>query len=113
MEPQTTSKPWGAFRQFTHNESTTVKVLFVRAGEAFSLQTHAHREEFWKVLSGTPRITIGDVTTRAKAGDEFSIAAGTAHRIEAEGADAEILEIARGAFDEDDIIRLQDKYGRV
>lgn len=113
MEPHTTSKPWGEFRQFTHNEPTTVKTLLIKKGESLSLQYHANREEFWKVLSGTPRITIGEDVVEAKTGDEFTISANMPHRIEAVGADAEILEIARGAFDEEDIIRLEDKYNRV
>ncbi|MFZ4500320.1 MAG: phosphomannose isomerase type II C-terminal cupin domain [Minisyncoccia bacterium] len=113
MEPQTTQRPWGEFRQFTHNEPVTVKLILVKAGECLSLQHHTHREEFWRVLSGTPRITIGERVVEAKAGDEFTISATVAHRIEAVGADTELLEIARGVFDEEDIVRLEDKYGRV
>ncbi len=113
MEPQTTIKPWGEFREYAHNEQVTVKTLLVKAGECISLQQHAHREEFWRVLSGTPRITIGESVVEAVAGDEFTISAATQHRIEALGGDAELLEIARGIFDEEDIVRLEDSYGRV
>lgn len=112
IQPETTEKPWGSFRRFTLNELSTVKVLHVRAGEEFSLQHHGHRAEFWRVLKGSPSITIGDATVIAKEGDEFTVPAKTNHRIAAEGSDAEILEISLGEFDEGDIERVEDKYGR-
>ncbi len=112
IKPETTEKPWGSFRQFTLNELSTVKILTVRAGEEFSLQHHGHRAEFWRVLKGSPSITVGENTITAKEGDEFTVPANTNHRIAAEGSDAEILEVSLGQFDEGDIKRVEDKYGR-
>ena len=112
MEPKTTVRPWGNFRQFTHNEPTTVKILTVNTGEAFSLQYHHHRREFWRVLSGDPHITVGEKTTVAKPGDEFLIKEEEKHRITAGKEPAVILEVAFGAFDEADIVRTEDRYGR-
>ncbi|MES2436904.1 MAG: phosphomannose isomerase type II C-terminal cupin domain [Patescibacteria group bacterium] len=112
MKSSTTDKPWGSFTQFTHNELSTVKTIFVKAGEQLSLQTHAKREEFWKVISGTPTLTIGEEHIEAQPGDEFTIPAGLQHRIATTQENALILEISTGDFDENDIIRLEDKYGR-
>lgn len=105
-------KPWGNFRQFTHNEATTVKILSVNPNTSLSLQYHNHREEFWRVLSGNPIIMISDKKINAKAGDEFVIKKKEVHRIETKNEGAQILEIAYGNFDEEDIIRLEDEYGR-
>lgn len=112
QKPFDEQRPWGSFRQFTAGEPSTVKILFVRRGEEFSLQHHAKRSEFWRVLSGTPRITVGNEVFDAHPGDEFEIAIGTSHRISAPNDDIECLEISSGEFDEQDIVREQDKYGR-
>lgn len=105
-------RPWGNFKQFTHNSPSTVKIIFVKKGEAFSLQYHNDRTEFWKILSGTPEVTIGKSTINAKRGDEFEIPPKTNHRVRSGDVDTEILEISFGEFKEDDITRLEDKYGR-
>ncbi|MEI7777534.1 MAG: phosphomannose isomerase type II C-terminal cupin domain [bacterium] len=110
------SKPWGGFEQFVMNEKVTVKILIVKAGEAFSLQKHANRSEFWKVLEGNPTIQVGNKIEEAFVGDEFFINENELHRISVEAENqtpAKILEIAFGDFDESDIVRLEDKYGRV
>lgn len=112
LKPLTEKRPWGGFREFIKNEKATVKVLFVKKGEIFSLQKHFYRNEFWRILVGNPDVTIGGKTTRAKAGDEFEIPPETEHRIQASSDDVEILEISRGKFDEADIVRIDDKYGR-
>lgn len=112
LNPFTEERPWGFFREFTENDKGTVKIIFVRKGEAFSLQSHEHREEFWRVLSGNPDIMVGDKTKRARKGDEFDIQPKTDHRISAPIDDVEVLEISRGEFGEDDIVRIEDKYGR-
>ena len=92
-------KPWGGFETFALNEPVTVKILFIKKGEALSLQQHRHRDEFWRVLSGNPNIVVGEEATAAKTGDQFEIPRETNHRIEAASGDAEILEISRGEFD--------------
>ncbi len=110
--PFTEEKPWGWFREFVKNEAVTVKIIFVKKGEVFSLQTHQQRDEFWRILSGDPDITVGDKTVRAKPGDEFEVLREIEHRIEALDNDVEVLEISKGEFDENDIVRIEDKYGR-
>ena len=107
------SFPWGTEDLFVMNKLATVKLLNIRAGEAPSLQYHHHRDEFWKIISGPPDIIIGDETFHSKIGQEFKIPAMTKHRIMATDNDAIVLEISTGEFDENDIVRLEDKYGRV
>jgi mannose-6-phosphate isomerase-like protein (cupin superfamily) len=113
MNPETTKKPWGSFTRYTNNEVSTVKILCVNKGEEFSLQYHNKRSEFWKIIKGTPLITHGEEKIHAREGDEFFIDVGVKHRISAPENDVEVLEISKGEFDENDIVRIEDKYGRV
>ncbi len=111
-KPYRETRPWGEFVEYTRNTPSTVKIITVNAGEAFSLQTHAHRDEYWRVISGSGSITIGDETIPAVPGDGHFVSRGTAHRIEAGGSPVTILEISFGDFDEGDIVRIEDRYGR-
>ncbi len=113
MDSVTTKRPWGSFTRFTNNEPSTVKLLYIKKGEEFSLQYHTHREEFWKIISGNPEIVIGEKTEHPQEGEEFLIAPNVHHRISAPQNDVVVLEISEGQFDEDDIVRLEDKYNRV
>lgn len=106
-------RPWGNYERFTLNEATTVKIITVEPGEAFSLQMHAHRSEWWRILSGRGVVTVGMDTHQAEAGNAFFIGEGTNHRAQADTATPLVfLEIAFGEFDEHDITRLEDRYGR-
>jgi mannose-6-phosphate isomerase len=107
------TRPWGNFERFTLNEPSTVKIITVNAGQTFSLQQHAHRDESWRILSGAGLITVGEKQTRVRPGDEFFVARGTKHRAEAGPQGLQFLEIAKGSFDEADITRFEDRYGRV
>lgn len=105
-------RPWGDFERFTLNEKTTVKIITVNAGEAFSLQTHGHRDEFWRVLRGSGVIRLGDIDHDAHEGDVFFSPRQTQHRALGGPEGLTFLEIAFGEFDENDIQRLDDRYGR-
>lgn len=105
-------RPWGSFRRFTKNQPSTVKIIHVNPEKQLSLQYHNNREEFWRVLDGNPTIIIGDAETLAKPGDEFIVPQTAHHRIKANDQPVRILEIAFGDFDEQDIVRLEDSYGR-
>lgn len=105
-------RPWGGFTRFTHNEPSTVKILTVEAGQETSLQFHHNRQEFWKVLSGAPTIALGDAKIDAVVGQEFFVEKEMQHRISAPNGKVEILEISFGDFDEADIVRTEDRYGR-
>ena len=105
-------RPWGSFETFALNIPCTVKILTVKAGEAFSLQYHHKREEYWRVLSGSGEIRVGEETFAAHPGDSFSIPQGALHRATGGSEDMTILEVATGEFDENDIVRTEDRYGR-
>ncbi len=106
-------KPWGNFEQFSTNENATVKLLHVEPNEALSLQFHYHRDELWRVIDGIGAIVIGKKTIPVKKGDEFFIPRKTTHQITTTHSSLTILEISFGKFDENDIVRLEDKYNRI
>ncbi len=112
MKKYKEERPWGQFEQFSKNEKVTVKILRVNPNEELSLQFHHNRDEFWRVLEGTGDIVIGKETQTGKKGDEFFIPRETNHQIKAYASSISILEISFGDFDEDDIVRLSDKYHR-
>ena len=105
-------RPWGNFRQFTHNTSSTVKIITVNKGEKLSLQSHYKRSEFCRVLRGDGVFEIGDMVYNIKEGDEHNVPIGVKHRISAGLFGVVVLEISTGEFDEDDIVHYEDKYGR-
>jgi mannose-1-phosphate guanylyltransferase/mannose-1-phosphate guanylyltransferase/mannose-6-phosphate isomerase len=106
-------RPWGNFRQFTHNALSTVKIITVEHGEMLSLQSHKLRSEFWHVLAGTGIVQMGEVKKNTTVGDEYQIEIGEKHRLEAGPDGIQVLEIAFGDFEENDIVHFEDKYGRV
>lgn len=105
-------RPWGNFERFTLNEKTTVKILTVNPGQSISLQTHEHRDEFWRIITGSGIFHIGGVEHNAHVGDTFFSPRHTEHRVTGGPEGAIFLEIAFGDFDEHDTKRLEDKYGR-
>jgi mannose-6-phosphate isomerase-like protein (cupin superfamily) len=105
-------KPWGRFEQFILNEISTVKILSVKPNSKLSLQYHFQREEFWKVISGKGKVIIGEEMFTAKEDDEFYIKKKIKHRIVTDDTSIKILEISFGIFQEDDIVRIEDEYGR-
>lgn len=113
MKINFTKKPWGGFETFTKNEKSTVKILIIKPGQMISLQKHNNRKEFWKILENSAKVTIGKKIVKLKKGDTIAIKKNTFHRIEALSKEVRVLEISFGKFDEKDIIRYEDKYGRV
>jgi len=106
------NRPWGNFQRFTANQPSTVKLITVNENEAFSLQYHSKRDEFWHILSGSGIVTVGADEFPAKKGDEFFIPAKTNHRARGGVGGLLFLEIGFGEYDEEDIVRLEDNYGR-
>ena len=86
----------------------------VLPGKRLSYQKHAQRAEHWIVVQGTAKVTLDDEEINVPAGEAIDIGVGSAHRVE--NADTELLvfiEVQRGAYlGEDDIVRLQDDFGR-
>ena len=105
-------KPWGMFEQFTKQEPVTVKIITINPNESLSLQYHHKRAEFWKILSGKGELTLGDSIIQANEGDEYFIEKKQKHRMKANSLQVRMLEISFGDFDENDIVRLEDKYNR-
>jgi mannose-6-phosphate isomerase-like protein (cupin superfamily) len=106
-------RPWGFFRRFTDNITSTVKILVVKPNEELSLQSHNKREEFWHVINGSGIFEIEDKEYIVEKGFEQYVPVKTKHKIKAGEDGIEILEISFGDFNEEDIIRYKDKYGRV
>ncbi len=105
-------RPWGRFHQFTKNENSTVKIHNIKPQSMLSLQYHNHRSEFWYIISGHPVVTIGEQKISANPGDEYLVEEKEHHRIQAVDDEVVMLEICYGDFDEEDIVRLEDTYGR-
>lgn len=106
-------RPWGRFTQYALNRECTVKVIEVEPDGQLSLQRHGDRDELWVALDTGLEFTIGDESFEAEVGVPFLVTAGTLHRVRGVGdASARFLEVAFGQFDEDDIERLDDVYGR-
>jgi len=109
-------RPWGGFIKFIDNKPCTVKILYIKEGESLSLQYHKLREEFWYLISGKIRVTIGKSLKSLKKktlkeGQFVSVPKKFLHRIEGI-KNSKILEISTGKVKENDEIRIEDKYGR-
>jgi mannose-6-phosphate isomerase len=115
IQPEHVPKPWGHEIIWAHTERYVGKILHVRAGESLSLQYHRRKEETMRVLSGTIALEVGGERgerqrVRLGAGDGFHLPPGTRHRLTAL-EDADILEVSTPELD--DVVRLEDRYGRV
>ena len=105
-------RPWGSYTVVGKwSGKITVKVLRVKPRSRLSLQKHMHRDEEWLCLSGSAEVTLGKKTFKMAVGDRTRVPRRTLHRISSEDG-AEILEVSFGEFSEDDIVRVEDDYGR-
>lgn len=111
MKVSTDNRPWGFFERLTLNEKSTIKLLHVSKGKRLSKQYHTRREEFWRILKGRVIVHLDGRELFLNAGESVTIPTGTIHRVEAI-EDAMILEISFGHFDEADIVRIEDDFGR-
>lgn len=107
-------RPWGNYENLTEGPRYQVKRVVVKPGEKLSLQMHCHRSEHWVVVKGTGKITRGDEEIILTENESTYIPSNTLHRIENIGKiDLEIVEVQVGSYlGEDDIIRIDDQYGR-
>jgi mannose-6-phosphate isomerase-like protein (cupin superfamily) len=109
-------RPWGYYDVLDDDAPDhKVKRIVVHPGKRLSLQKHAKRAEHWFIVSGTAQVTLDDTITELGPGQAIDIPLGGAHRIANEGtADVVFIEVQHGTyFGEDDIVRLEDDYGRV
>lgn len=107
-------RPWGSWHVIDVNDGYKIKRIHVKPKSRLSYQTHEHRSEHWVVVTGTATCTVDDERIVAGKGESVDIAVGAKHRI-ANEADDElvIVEVQLGDYTgEDDIVRLEDDYGR-
>ena len=115
FQPDRVEKPWGYELIWAKAEGYAGKVLFVRAGQALSLQFHREKDESWYVLEGRAEVQLGEVgeavlkTEIVGPGTAFRFRPGTVHRVRA-FEDTTILEVSTPQLE--DIVRLEDEYGR-
>lgn len=109
-------RPWGRFEQYCHNQIATVKIITVKSGEQLSVQRHQHRDELWVALDpGLVALVDGQtIFMNPQTREPVFIPRNTIHSIKNTSVieDCRFLEIAFGEFDENDIERLEDRYGR-
>jgi mannose-6-phosphate isomerase-like protein (cupin superfamily) len=113
MIPIKENRPWGFYRSLEESENYKVKYIWVDSGHKLSYQTHKYRSEHWFIVSGVALVTINDEQNVMYGGDSVDIPVGTPHRIEALNTPVEFIEVQSGTyFGEDDIVRIEDAYGR-
>ncbi len=108
-------RPWGSFETIDTGEGFQVKRLILKPGAEISLQYHHHRSEHWVVVRGTAGVQKGDDVLQLEQNQSIYIPVGTTHKLSNPGPDTlEIIEVQTGEYlGEDDIVRLEDRYGRI
>ncbi|MES2903825.1 MAG: mannose-1-phosphate guanylyltransferase/mannose-6-phosphate isomerase [Pseudomonadota bacterium] len=108
-------RPWGSYQTTDRGDRFQTKRIVVKPGARLSLQKHHHRSEHWVVVSGTAEVTIGGEVRLLQENESTYIPAGTTHRLANPGKVAlHLIEVQCGPYlGEDDIIRIEDEYGRL
>ena len=108
-------RPWGKYDSIDSGERYQAKRITVKPGAKLSVQMHHHRAEHWVVVSGTAKVTKGDKVFLLSENESTYISVGEVHALENPGkVPLEIIEIQSGCYlGEDDIVRLDDRYGRI
>jgi mannose-1-phosphate guanylyltransferase len=112
---KTVTRPWGTYTVLEEGPGFKIKRIEVKPGASLSLQLHHRRSEHWVVIRGTARVTSGENVFDLPQGESTFIPVETMHRLENRGSEVlAIIEVACGDYvGEDDIVRFDDKYGRV
>lgn len=107
-------RPWGNFENLLDVEDCKVKKIVIKPNQAPSYQYHLKREEVWVIISGHGALKLDDTETSVSAGDVIRVPLKAKHRITNTGTkDLVFIEVQIGTyFGEDDIVRLEDNYGR-
>ncbi len=108
-------RPWGSYTVLEERANYKVKRIEVLPGQRLSYQKHEKRAEHWMIVGGRASVTLNGEEVALSPGQSIDIPQGAAHRIANPGKDPLIfIEIQQGDyFGEDDIIRLEDDYGRI
>jgi mannose-6-phosphate isomerase-like protein (cupin superfamily) len=107
-------RPWGTWQVLDVGTRHVVKRIMVEPGKILSLQLHHHRDEHWVIVKGTATVTVGELVIEKKENEMVFIPRETSHRIANNTNEPmEFIEIQTGdELREDDIVRLEDAYGR-
>jgi len=108
-------RPWGNFKILLDTPYTKVKRITVNPNARLSLQYHEHRSEVWTIVNGYGKVQVGDVTKSVKTGGVVEIPTGYKHRVIASEVGITFVEVQLSNsknFSEDDIVRIEDDYGR-
>ena len=113
--PRTVQKPWGHELVFAETDRYAGKLLTIRSGESLSFQYHERKDETIHVLDGTLGLEIqneGEARSllQLRAGESFRIRPGTRHRMFGDASDVLLVEVSSPELD--DVVRLEDRYGR-
>ncbi|WP_421760456.1 mannose-1-phosphate guanylyltransferase/mannose-6-phosphate isomerase [Devosia sp.] len=111
---KTAYRPWGGYSSVLSGDRFQVKRLFVKPGKKLSLQKHHHRAEHWVVVSGTAEVTIDGTVSMLSENQSIYLPLGSVHRLANPGKILlELIEVQTGSYlGEDDIIRIEDEFGR-
>jgi mannose-1-phosphate guanylyltransferase/mannose-6-phosphate isomerase len=111
---RTVHRPWGTFTVLEEGARFKIKRIVVKPGATLSLQMHHHRSEHWVVISGMAKVVNAEKELLIRPDESTYIRAGAVHRLANPGAiDCVLIEVQTGDYvGEDDIVRLEDKYGR-
>ncbi len=109
------ARPWGWYDSIDMGECFQVKRITVKSGASLSLQMHHYRAEHWIVVKGVAKVTNGDQVLLLNENQSTYIPIGVKHRLENPGSEPlEMIEVQSGDYlGEDDIVRFEDRYGRL
>ncbi|MCA1591443.1 MAG: phosphomannose isomerase type II C-terminal cupin domain [Acidobacteria bacterium] len=107
-------RPWGTFTVLDEGQGYKVKRIEVLPGKRLSYQKHARRAEHWMIVGGCAVVTLNEREITLRDGEIVDIPVGARHRVENRGTENLVfIEIQRGDYlGEDDIVRLEDDFGR-
>jgi mannose-6-phosphate isomerase len=109
-------RPWGTFQVLDEGDGFKVKRIEVLPGKRLSYQRHSRRAEHWYVVRGIAKVTLNGVEILVNSGKAIDIALEDAHRVENPSSDETLIFIETQTgdyFGEDDIVRLEDDFGRI
>ena len=112
-DKQYEKREWGSFRILLDEPNVKVKKITVKPDKRLSLQLHTKREELWKVISGSGEVQVGNQKWSIESGMVVEINKYDVHRVRCNGLiDLVFVEIQTGVCQEDDIVRIEDDFGR-
>lgn len=114
MEENVVNKPWGYYSDIERRKDLVFKKIVVFPGHKLSLQYHNKRSEIWYIESGFAKVTIDDDILKMTDGSSINIPIKASHRVENLSKDFNLIifEVQLGECDENDIVRIEDDYGR-